>query len=654
MPDSPVRFEADFLAFGGTEVAIFAAVRAARCGLQTVLLSQSEYPFGSFPSLGAWETHYRGCRAPLSHEVQKRIIDHYRKAYGENSARLRECLSLEDNNPMVTFEPKVAEKVLRRLMKAEPNLRVYSSCLLSKVILKDGKLQSVVCRQGNKVLEFAASCFADCSYTGDLGAKAGAEYFLGRESRSRYGEPHAGRIFTHWKQGRFPQDSVEGRLNLAPTWTTTDPLEGSTGEGDENIQDYSYRLCLSEDPENRLLPSMPPGYNRRNFAPLLLPTKEKAKLPLPFHHRWLTQSIAEMMANDHLFHGHALPGRKRSWNATNFTGAGKGYSTTNGKGRRLIEVKHLNHAIGLLYFLQNDSAVPEDIQSEARKWGLAKDEFFENKHVPPAMYVREARRFKGAYVYREQDCLKVEGLQRAPIHRDGIAFTEFALDSLPCTPERFKGSLPDGQFFEKDKSRPGTLPFRCLLPLGISNLLVPTAPSVTHCAWGTVRQTSCLLHLAEVCAFAVELSLKLGTDLSELRPLELQQHLVRNGAMISFFNDFDMAKQETWKEAALLFGNQGFFADYDARPDEPLLKSVAEIWIQNVTAVREEEPLNPNDVARMVRKAEEGVASEFLKTEEFCRNLKWIERPEGLEEVLTRRRALEILYRYLIERRTGI
>ena len=650
MPDSPVRFEADFLAFGGTEVAIFVAVRAARCGLKTVLLSQSEHAFGSFPSLGAWETHYLGCRAPLSHEVRQKIIDYYRKTYGENSTRLRECLSLEDNNPMVTFEPQVAEKVLRELMKAEPNLRVYSSCHLSKVIMDDGKIRSVLCRQGDKVLEFAATCFADCSYTGDLGARAGADFFMGRESRSRYGEPHAGQIFTNWKQGRFPKASVEGRLNLLPTWTTTDPLEGSTGEGDENIQDYSYRLCLSEDPENRLLPSMPLGYNRKHFAPLLLPVEEKAKLPLPFHHRWLTQSIEEMMGKDHLFHGHALPGRKRSWNATNFTGAGRGYPTTDGEGRLAIEVQHLNHAMGLLYFLQNDSEVPGNIQCEARKWGLARDEFFENDHIPPALYVREGRRFKGAYVYREQDCLKAEGLERAPIHRDGIAFTEFALDSLPCSPERFKGSLPNGQFFEKDKSRPGSLPYRCLLPMGISNLLVPTAPSVTHCAWGTVRQTSCLLHLAEVCALAVELSLKLGSDLADLPPLSLQKHLVKNGAMISFFNDFDMAKQETWKEAALLLGNQGFFADYDARPNEPLLKSVAEIWINKVTAVREEEPLNPNDVARMIRKAENGVGREYLKTKEFCRNLKWKRRPDLPNEVLTRGKALEILYRYLSER----
>ena len=247
-----------------------------------------------------------------------------------------------------------------------------------------------------------------------------------------------------------------------------------------------------------------------------------------------------MMDNDHLFHGHALPGDKRSWNATNFTGEGKLFAMANAEERKQIEEKHLFHALGLLYFLQNDREVPASVQKEAQRWGLAKDEFEENNNLPPSMYIREARRFHGHYVYREQDCLRVEPLDRAPIHRDGVAFTEFALDSLPCTTDRLNGSLPDGQFFEKDKSLPGSLPLRCLIPLGIQNLIVPTNPSVTHCAWGTVRQSACLLHLAEVSAYTVELSIRTGTALPSLPTMALQIALVEKGTMISFFNDFDM------------------------------------------------------------------------------------------------------------------
>ena len=465
MPDHHQKeINADILVFGGTEAGIFTAVQAARKGHKTYLVSENSYLFGFFPSLGAWETHYPGCRAPLSREVRDKIIDYYRIHHGEESEWFKACVQLEDNNPMITFEPHVAEKVLQELLDAESNLLIYAPCQLVNSDTKNGRLNSMGVRRKNESVVFTAKVFVDCSYTGDLGALAGAKFSLGRESRSAFGEPHAGRMFTRWRTGRFPQASLDGKLNVLPTWSTTDPLEFSTGEGDDNIQDYSYRICLCNDPDNREFPSKPEGYDRTPFAPLLLSAAEKARLSLPFHHRWLTHSIEDMMVNDHLFHGHELPGNKRSWNATNLSGAGKEYADADATQRKEIESRHLLHAIGLLYFLQNDTAVPERIRKEALNWGLARDEFTNSDFLPPVMYIREARRFKGTYVYREQDCLAAEGLERAPIHRDGIAFTEFALDSLACTPERVGGSLPDGQFFEKDKSRPGSLPWRCWIP----------------------------------------------------------------------------------------------------------------------------------------------------------------------------------------------
>ena len=650
MPEKQIKVEADFIVYGGTEAGIFAAVRGARLGLDTLLISESDYLYGFFPSLGAWETHYPGVRAPLSYEVEQKIIGYYRKNYGRDSRRFRDCVNLEDNNPMVTFEPHVAEKVLQELLDAESKLQVYFACPLVAAYREKGALNSLICQKEGNLIEFKAPCYADCSYTGDLGAAAGLKFFIGRESRTDYGEPHAGRLFTKWKKGRFPQASVEGKLNVLPTWTTTDPLDGSTGEGDNRIQDYSYRICLSCDPDNRIQPSKPSGYSRETYATLLLPPEEKAKLKLHFHHRWITHTLEEMVASDHLFHGHALPGNKRSWNATNLIGGGKDYADAEAEQRKCIEENHLQHALGLLYFLQNHSAVPPGIQQAALQWGLAKDEFINHKHLPPVMYIREARRFVGDYVYREQDCLRLEGLDRAPIHHDGIAFTEFALDSLPCSPERYEGSLPDGQFFEKDKTLPGSLPWRCLLPKGVTNLLIPTAPSVTHCAWGTVRQTACLLHLAEVCAYAVDMSFKQGKQLAGLSPLDLQIHLVQNGTMIAFFNDFDMAEPEPWKEAALLFGNRGFFADYDARPDEPLDAGVAKVWIQGVNTLIKEQPVKPNELAKRVKEAETVDNKNFLHIEGFCRELNMDLLADTGEECLTRKRALEILYRKILEK----
>jgi hypothetical protein len=93
------------------------------------------------------------------------------------------------------------------------------------------------------------------------------------------------------------------------------------------VQEYSLRLCLTDDPAlARPLAGPPPGYDRGRYAPLALPREEKLRHPLPFHARFLTQTLEEMAAGDHVFHGHALPRRKRSWNATNLTGGGRGWA----------------------------------------------------------------------------------------------------------------------------------------------------------------------------------------------------------------------------------------------------------------------------------------------------------------------------------------
>ncbi|HRP06646.1 MAG TPA: FAD-dependent oxidoreductase, partial [Opitutaceae bacterium] len=130
----------------------------------------------------------------------------------------------------------------------------------------------------------------------------------------------------------------------------------------------------------------------------------------------------------------------RSWNATNLVGGGKGYAEANEHVRRRMDQAHMEHALGLMWFLQNDHAVPDNVRLLAREWGLARDEFTDSHNLPPQIYVREARRLVGRSVYTEHDSLLAHGSGRAPVHADSIAITEFSLDSLACTPRRVPGT----------------------------------------------------------------------------------------------------------------------------------------------------------------------------------------------------------------------
>src|SRR5690606_25505575 len=89
--------------------------------------------------------------------------------------------------------------------------------------------------------------------------------------------------------------------------------------------------------------------------------------------------------------------------------------------RRRIFAEQLRDQAGLLYFLQNDPAVPARFRDEARGWGWCRDEFTETGHLPPQLYVREARRMIGMHVFIQGDSEHAPGDARAVLHRDAVA-----------------------------------------------------------------------------------------------------------------------------------------------------------------------------------------------------------------------------------------
>lgn len=576
----------DLIVSGATPGGITCALRAEREGLRVLLTHYYSHIGGMLSNgLGSLDTQYAGKRAPIHAEFCERLLGFYRECYGCESEQYRSCFakvfsrydtdSKETDNseaqaetsapgPLperyygrMNFEAHVAEAVFEQMLSETRNLTVWRDCVPDAVEKDGGLLRSVTFLFSDGTTKrTTAHTFADCTYEGDLLALAGAPYRVGRESRTEFCEPHAGRIFTalHFatpEEIGYPREAVEGHLNLEPYEAISQQVyAGSTGEGDAKVQAYTFRLTLSDDPDNRIMPDKPENYEREIY--------------LRMRNRW---SLGASISN-----------RKLRWNTSNLPGGSWAYPESDWTGRKEILKQHRDHALGFLWFLQHDDAVPAQLQERARCYGLAKDEFTDNGGVPWEMYVREARRLIGRYVFSEHDATLGSGLERAPIHRDSIAITEWGMDSHSVSEEMTPGSRREGKFLLTELTRPGQIPWRCLLPPDLDNLMVPVCLSATHVGWGTVRLEPTWMHIGESAGVAAALASQLGQPVAQLKVSLLQRCLVESGVMISFFNEFDMSTLACWEAAVQFMGSKWFFSSYNARPEEALDSRTAEIW----------------------------------------------------------------------------
>jgi hypothetical protein len=267
--------------------------------------------------------------------------------------------------------------------------------------------------------------------------------------------------------------------------------------------------------------------------------------------------------------------------------------------------------------------------------------------VPYEIYVREARRLVGRYVFKEQDNVIAEGIARTPIHTDSIAITDWPVDSVACLPRRTPGGNTDGILFLGEETRPAQVPYRSLLPNEIENLIVPVALSASHIGWGAIRLEPCWMQLGESAGFAAALAVKSKTTPGQLDPDALIRKLAASRVMISFFNDVDVTSDDPRIAAAQYFGTKGFFADYDARLGGALKTATGKAWADGFAKLLNGK-LDPAELARAVAPAERDGGAEMTGAE-FAALLPASSKisPPAANGVLARGAALTLLYSLL-------
>jgi len=376
------------------------------------------------------------------------------------------------------FEPKVAEQVLREWLD-EAGVRHLPGWRLRTVERHGTRIGAIVSDGGQRL---AARCFMDASYEGDLLAGAGVPYAVGRDGRDRYGESLAGRVelLPNPHQFGVPVSALADDGGLLPYVQPYAGI-GPLGHGDGKVQSYCYRICLTEDPEQRLAFPEPIAYDPERYV-------------------LVRRHLAALGASADLRHfmgiGRTLNGKVDVNSggpvSTNLLGASWDYPDASADRREEIAAEHLRWAQGLLFFLATDPAFPQPVRRELGCFGLPADEFAGTGHWPPQLYVRDARRMLGEYVLTQRD------LQVGPAHRipDAVGMGGYNVDirevqwvAAPVSrfPDVHDEVLTEG--YLSVPVDPYPVPYRILLPRNddCSNLLVSTCVSASHVAFSSFR-----------------------------------------------------------------------------------------------------------------------------------------------------------------------
>jgi hypothetical protein len=138
------------------------------------------------------------------------------------------------------------------------------------------------------------------------------------------------------------------------------------------------------------------------------------------------------------------------------------------------------------------------------------------------LHIRESRKVVGEYVLTEEDVLS--GARFA----DAIAVGTWPVDIHPTD-----GST--GVHLRKEDSpAPYEIPYRCLVPLQVDNLLIAGRPiSTTHRAHGSTRVPGTSMATGQAAGVAAALAAKLGCTPRELDPGRLRCALEDQAAIIS-------------------------------------------------------------------------------------------------------------------------
>jgi hypothetical protein len=521
----------DIIVYGGTSGAITAVIQAKKMGKSVILVSPDKHLGGlSSGGLGWTDTGKKEVIGGLSREFYQRVYEKYqadsawiwedRSDFG-NRGQGTPAID-GDLRTMWIFEPHVAEEVFDEWVEGL-GIEIYRDEWLDRekgVTIQDKEITAIRTLSGK---EFKGRMFIDATYEGDLMAAAGVSYHVGREANSVYDEEWNGiqtNVFHHQHHFKALDQPIDPYLiagdpssGLIPKISGDDP--GVKGEGDDKIQAYCFRVCMSNHPTNRIPFPRPENYDSTQYELLV---------------RIFKTGWTEWFDKFDM-----IPNRKTDTNnhgpfSSDNIGMNYDYPEASYERRKEIIKEHEDYQKGLLYFVANDPRVPKKAQEEFQKWGLAKDEFNDNGNWPHQIYVREARRMIGKYVMTENELL-----QKKPTP-ESIGMGSYTIDSHNI--QRYvdeNGHVQNEGDIAVPLPQPYQIAFGAIVPKHdeIKNLVVPLAVSASHIAFGSIRMEPVFMILGQSGATAAVMALDKGVTIQNISYEDLKTQLVKDGQVLT-------------------------------------------------------------------------------------------------------------------------
>lgn len=493
---------ADVIIYGGTSAAVIAAVEVVQSGKSVIIVSPDTHLGGlSSGGLGFSDTGNKSTIGGLSRDFYHRVWQHYNDSaawrwqnHSEYGNKGQGTVAMDgENRTMWIFEPHVAEKVFEDYIR-EFNILIYRDEWLDRekgVVTKEKRITSFTTLSGKT---FSGEMFIDATYEGDLMASAGVDYTVGREDCSLYNESWNGVQADVFHHAHFFKRDIDPYVipgnpesGLLPYISSESP--GATCSGDNKIQAYCFRLCMSNHPENRVPFEKPEGYDPANYE----------LLARVFDSGW----------NEFFRKFDVIPNRKTDTNnhgpfSSDFIGMNYDYPEASYERRKEIIKEHENYQKGLLYFVSNDPRVPEEVRNRMKEWGLSRDEFTDNGNWPHQLYIREARRMVGMYVTSEKEVLGEVSVS------DPVGMGSYTMDSHNV--QRYvteEGFVQNEGDIGVPPKRPYQIAYGSLVPKAddCRNLLVPVCLSSSHIAFGSIRMEPVFMILGQSAAVAACLAI---------------------------------------------------------------------------------------------------------------------------------------------------